>query len=510
MNNKKYQWILYLIVFVILCTIGIQIYWNYKNYQTNKQQLINDVQVSLDNAVDAYYANLAESSTLGLAINATSAKDNILEHNKLDTIFSRFEFSTKRAHNLDSLKLIKSDGVHYYTEGTYDSILKHSIEHEFDSTGFPRRLLIKDFGITGQDSLSIDNFKELTSQVIISMTQDSLNLKAIDSILKNELLRKNLEIEYDLELEVLAINKRHVKTVHQKVDSLKKGPLLSTVSKSSFLPGNTILKINFTNETKVILKRILSGILISTLLVLAVISCLFYLLKIIRYQKQLAEVKNDLISNITHEFKTPIATIGVALESIKNFNVLKDTEKTKSYLDMSGQQLKKLNVMVEKLLETATLDSDSLILHKDPTDLIDLIRKLTEKYRLGLEGKTITFNSHLEELTANIDVFHFENAVNNILDNALKYGGDQIDIIAKKENKDLISIEITDNGKTITKANKNKIFEKFYRIPTGNTHDIKGFGIGLFYSKSIIEKHDGLISVDLNKKGTTFKITIPK
>ena len=148
----------------------------------------------------------------------------------------------------------------------------------------------------------------------------------------------------------------------QRLNQIDKASL-STISKSAYLPKGSTLKVHFKNETKTILKRILSGILISILLVLAVISCLFYLLTIIKRQKQLAEVKNDLISNITHEFKTPIATISVALESIKNFNVIDDKEKTKTYLEMSNTQLSKLNVMVEKLLETAKTHK-----HKDGTE----------------------------------------------------------------------------------------------------------------------------------------------
>ena len=131
----------------------------------------------------------------------------------------------------------------------------------------------------------------------------------------------------------------------------------------------------------------LSGILLSLLLSIAIISCLFYLLKTIKHQKQIAEVKNDLISNITHEFKTPISTIGVALESIKNFNVIDDKEKTKSYLEMSSTQLNKLNVMVEKLLETATLDSEDLDLNKDEIDIVVLISALLEKHKISLDDK---------------------------------------------------------------------------------------------------------------------------
>ena len=248
--------------------------------------------------------------------------------------------------------------------------------------------------------------------------------------------------------------------------------------------------------------------MISSILVLAVISCLFYLLKIIRNQKQLAEVKNDLISNITHEFKTPIATIGVALESISNFNGIDDKEKTKKYINMSSDQLNKLNLMVEKLLETATLDSDNLSLNKELININDLLNSLLNRYSIQFPNKTFNLNLMVENLMAKVDAFHFENAVNNILDNAVKYGGDIISItlLSKGENFD---ITIADNGNSIDKTNKSRIFEKFYRIPKGNTHDVKGFGIGLYYTKTIVEKHNGSINLDLSNNLTSFKITLP-
>ncbi len=245
----------------------------------------------------------------------------------------------------------------------------------------------------------------------------------------------------------------------------------------------------------------------STILVLAVISCLLYLLKIIKNQKQLAEVKNDLISNITHEFKTPIATIGVAIESIKNFNVLDDKEKTKTYLNMSNNQLSKLNVMVEKLLETATLDSDSLKLEKENYNIAEILLSIVDKHKIQTE-KPISYTATSNKITANIDVFHFENAINNILDNAIKYGGNTIKINLS-QNSIAFTVSISDNGNSLTKSNKDKIFEKFYRVPKGNTHDVKGFGIGLYYAKKIAEKHGGTMHLDLENNTTTFKISMP-
>jgi len=264
----------------------------------------------------------------------------------------------------------------------------------------------------------------------------------------------------------------------------------------------------FTNETITILNRILVGIILSGILISIVIQSLLYLLKTIKKQKELAALKNDLISNITHEFKTPISTISVALESLSSFNVIEDKEKTKKYIAMSSAQLDKLNVMVEKLLETASLDSSVLNLNKESINIVQLLETLLEKYKVQFPEKAWQTNMNVKEYFALVDIFHFENAINNLLDNAVKYGGNKIvlDLTVKPET---FIITLSDSGNSLKKTNKDKIFEKFYRVPTGNKHDVQGFGIGLYYTKTIIEKHGGTIKLELNQHLTTFKITIP-
>ena len=508
MNDKRYKWILYTIVAVIIATIGIQAYWNYKNYQTNKQQLINEVQISLDKAVDDYYASLAERTTMGIFLEGDEQKNVFEEGGKFEQFF-KIDSTTNEFENLDSLSSSNIDGVTIVRGFQVDSMEKeHSKTHP---SILANAFKLKIDSLKNQNKeLEFSNFEMLTSKVVISISNDDLNLKEIDSLLKTELERKNLAVDYELYFDEGKANNTFTRdSLKTVIDSIQKeNSILSTSSKSTFLPKGSELQISFTNETRTILKRILGGILISSLLVLAVIGCLFYLLKIIKHQKQLAEVKNDLISNITHEFKTPIATIGVALESISNFNAIEDKEKTKKYINMSTEQLGKLNTMVEKLLETATLDSDSLELNMESIDLIELLNSLVSRYKIQFPEKDFNTSFKLESLLTKVDVFHFENALNNILDNAVKYGGSilSIDLIPKDKS---VEISISDNGNTLNKSNKERIFEKFYRVPKGNTHDVKGFGIGLYYTKTIIDKHNGSIVLDLNKNLTTFKITLP-
>ncbi|PNQ73930.1 two-component sensor histidine kinase [Hanstruepera neustonica] len=491
MNNVRYGWILNTIVIVAMCTIAIQVYWNYKNYLINKQQLINDVQISLDNAVDSYYAKIAKQNTLAFAFSVDDSTEMHNHHKQINDIIKHIDIDSDR----DSLKIEIFDDVSYF--GNSDTVQKKVVKK-----WQPIKLEMgtdRDFSI---DSLTQDSFKMLTSKVIYSMTNDTLKLEQLDSLVKTELTRKNLNIDYGL------LFKSPIDSFTSKqLDNIKLSAL-KTTSKSTYLPKGSELEIYFSNATALILKRIMLGIFVSLLLVLSVIGCLMYLLKIIKHQKQLAEVKNDLISNITHEFKTPIATISVALESIKNFNTKNDPEKTKSYLEMSSNQLEKLNTMVEKLLETATLDSEEIDLNKESCDMIPLLESLMAKYQIQAPHKTLTFIKPQQEITVMVDVFHFENAISNVIDNAVKYGGETITVSIQKTAISL-SISISDNGASLNNESKNHIFEKFYRVPKGNTHDVKGFGIGLYYTKKIIEKHGGLITLHLEPKLTTFKITLP-
>ncbi len=486
MNDKKYRWVLYIIVSVIIVTIGIQLFWNYKNYLNSKQQLINDVQVSLDNAINSYYENLAKHKTQSYTVNYdTIDKPDHLR--KIDSTLKELKNTTGNQLEIEYLEFKESEDFTYLKVTNDDSLGSKKTK--------------RNIKILGTKDIFIKNIEDLTSKIIFSITSDTIYLKHIDTIFDKELARKKITVPYGISY----VSPFHDTQYLNKNNITKKA--LKVSSKSAYLPEKSTVEVFFTNQTFTILKRIYIGVFISIILVLAIISCLLYLLKIIKHQKQLSTVKNDLISNITHEFKTPIATIGVALESIQHFDGIHNKEKTTNYLNISTNQLQKLNTMVEKLLETATLDSDQLQLNIESTDLVLLLKSCANKYQLT-SSKKIDFKTTSSLLFKKIDVFHFENAINNILDNAIKYGGDLITVCLSQTDKE-ITIEVKDNGYTLDKNNASKIFEQFYRIQKGNTHDIKGFGIGLYYSQKIIKKHHGSIILLLENKETSFKITLP-
>ena len=509
MNTRKYNWILYIITATIVITIGVQVYWNYKNFQINKQRVTNEIQLSLDNAIEEYYVGLAKTDFLTIietnnhpehdsifSIGKTEIKINSDEHHndprKIDSLLvsvgnqmTESLFLEKKSRSLDSV----SGFTQFTDSGNGVTVMRPNISMSVK--------VLK--GKKAYDSVGL--LKNL-KPIFIALDRDSLEYNKIDSLLQKQLNKKNIEISYWLN------HKKNDTLFFTTEPNIKHNMSLFTNSKSTYLKPKEQFELGYINPFKEALKRSSFGILLSFLLALAIVSCLFYLLNIIKHQKQLAEVKNDLISNITHEFKTPIATISVALESIKNFKVLEDKKKTENYLDMSREQLSKLNIMVEKLLETATLDSENLSLNKEETNINDLLNTAVSRHQLQNEEKNISFNGTKEIINVNIDVFHFENAINNLLDNAIKYGGDDISV-SLDQKKSHTNILISDNGNTLNKANKDRIFEKFYRIPKGNTHDVKGFGIGLYYTKKIVEKHGGTIQLDVKNGLTTFNISIP-
>ena len=513
MNTKKYRWLLYTITLTIIATIAVQVYWNYKNYQLNKQRVVNEIQLSLDNALEEYFAELAKADFLTIIETGITDIDSLNFENRGNIKRKILSLRAKGFQKIDT---------------TYNDISIDLNSKRGKGIKFPSHIndiqVVKKFNHPDSTKL-LKNLQTL----FISISNNPVEYKKLDSLLKKQFESKNLKIDYSLNHvkgDSLFFNSNHNNVVY-KLSSKTKGKkgdsiAISTTSnnniikfdwnnvssKSTYLKNNEQFNVLFKDSSLEALKRSSTGILLSFLLSIAIISCLFYLLKIINKQKELAEIKNDLISNITHEFKTPITTVSAALEAIGTFNALDDKEKTNKYLSISSLQLKKLHQMVEKLLEIATLDSEELLLQKESIDVVSLVKNASLKDEFLSTEKSIEFNSFKEAFFIDIDPFHFENAISNLIDNAIKYGGNKIEVHLNIVLNNL-EITIADNGNDIEKNQRDKVFDKFYRIPKGNTHNVKGFGIGLYYTKKIIEKHEGDIRLLPNSSNTIFKITLP-
>lgn len=246
---------------------------------------------------------------------------------------------------------------------------------------------------------------------------------------------------------------------------------------------------------------------------LVIISAFYVTVNALLRQKKMSEIKNDFINNMTHEFKTPLATISLAVDALKNEKVIQDKNKMDYFSGIIKEENKRMNKHVETILQAALMDRQEVQLSKRPLHVHGLIEEVLDHYTLQLQEK----NGHAElQLNARNDCIeadpvHFKNIISNLVDNAVKYSNDAlvIRITTHSTNKTLI-IRIDDNGIGMSKETLRRIFEKFYRAHTGNLHNVKGFGLGLSYVKTIIDAHAGRIKVDSTPgRGSTFTLEIP-
>lgn len=254
----------------------------------------------------------------------------------------------------------------------------------------------------------------------------------------------------------------------------------------------------------------ISGAVLFTLILIAA----FYLtVSNMLKQKKLSEIKGDFINNMTHEFKTPLATISLAVDALKNEKVLQDRSKMDYFSGIIKEENKRMNKQVETILQAAQLDKQEIQLNLKPLHVHEIIQRSMDNLRLQLQEKNGTMEVNLEAVNdlMQADEVHLTNLISNLLDNAVKYSKENLAIkICTKNIGKNIRIIIEDNGIGMTKETLKRIFEKFYRAHTGNLHNVKGFGLGLSYVKTIVDAHDGNIKADsVLGKGSTFTIDFP-
>ncbi|HMC99841.1 MAG TPA: HAMP domain-containing sensor histidine kinase, partial [Ferruginibacter sp.] len=262
-----------------------------------------------------------------------------------------------------------------------------------------------------------------------------------------------------------------------------------------------------------LMRRISLPILFSVFLVGVTLLSFILFYRSLLKQHRLAAIKNEFISNITHELKTPIATVGVAIEALKNFNAMHDPQRTKEYLDISSNELQRLGLLVDKVLKLSMLEKKEIELKYETVDLQSVVAEVVTSMRLQLEKYHATVRVNTDgDLHLSADRLHLLSVVFNLLDNSLKYSkGDPMIKFDLKGSKQEVELRITDNGIGISPEYKDKVFEKFFRVPYGNTHNAKGYGLGLSYVAHIVERHHGTVAVESEEgTGTTFIIKLPK
>ncbi|AUC81907.1 sensor histidine kinase KdpD [Lacinutrix sp. Bg11-31] len=276
---------------------------------------------------------------------------------------------------------------------------------------------------------------------------------------------------------------------------------------------NYRLLVNFPDRNKFIWSSVIGmlglSVLFTSIIIIAFVTALSQIIK----QRQIAEIKTDFINNMTHEFKTPIATINLALDSIKNPKIIDDKEKVKRYLQMIREENKRMHAQVENVLRISKLEKNELNISKEGISLHDLIEDAISHVELIVEDRQGHIETELKATKSSVlaNETHFINVLVNILDNAIKYSPEAPKITVETVNVgNNILVNIKDEGSGMSKAAVKRVFEKFYREHTGNIHNVKGHGLGLSYVKRIVEDHSGHISVTSEKgKGSAFTIKLP-
>lgn len=330
----------------------------------------------------------------------------------------------------------------------------------------------------------------------IDSLQDSVKITELDSAYIKHLAEQNLDVAFTIE-------RVETKEIKQ--------PAFNEVTLGFRHPVTYRLQIH--NKNAFIFKRIAIPILFSVFLVAFTAVSFSLLYRNLLRQNRLANIKNEFISNITHELKTPIATVSVAIEALRNFNANLDRERTKEYLDISSNELQRLSLLVDKVLKLSMFEKKEIDLQYEVLDMKDLVQEVTSSLRLQFEKHHAEVNISADgDTVLEGDRLHLVSVVFNLLDNAIKYSSDAPKIdVEMKGGDNSVDLIIKDSGIGIPEEFRARIFEKFFRVPTGNLHNAKGYGLGLSYVAHVVNKHNGTINVEsIPGDGSKFIISLPK
>ncbi|MFA0962191.1 sensor histidine kinase [Roseivirga sp. BDSF3-8] len=337
----------------------------------------------------------------------------------------------------------------------------------------------------------------------------------VDSLLSRELRQVGITADYEFGI----YDRLRDSLVFQRAVNTDKPGFKRSTYQAGLFPNDlannfNVLSLTFPNENSYLLGKIWLPLVSSALLVLVIVFCFGYAIVALLRQKKIGEIKNDFINNMTHEFKTPVSTIALACEALNDKEMRQHPSILDRYLGIIREENSRIGRQVEKVLQIATLDKKELRLKKEPLDLHEIIEKAIPRIAMQVEsrGGALEVLLNAEEARVEADETHLTNIVFNLLDNANKYSPENVEIRLETSNTPAgLSLKVSDKGIGMNRDALRRIFEKFYRVPTGNVHDVKGFGLGLAYVKTMVEAHGGTINVESQPgQGSTFEIILPQ
>lgn len=340
-----------------------------------------------------------------------------------------------------------------------------------------------------------------------------INKPVLDSLIGSELKRRGIGTLYEFGIFSPVRNFMPVQKTGKYPKELLNQGFHFAMFPSDMFNNPDYLMVFFPNEKRFIITQLWGTLSISIVLLIVIILSFAYTVVTILKQKKVSDMKNDFINNMTHEFKTPISTISLACEALGDKDIIKSESLYENYINVINEENRRLGNMAERILQSALLEKGQIILKMEEFDIHEVISAAIHNIQLQVEKKGGGINTifNAESHVLHADKIHITNIIFNLLDNANKYTVQTPEITIKTENSySGILISVKDNGPGISKANQKKIFEKLYRVPSGNIHNVKGFGLGLSYVKAIVEQHGGKITLESElNKGTKFIVYLP-
>ena len=508
--NKKWIWVLaFFMGLAMICLIFVQTYW-IKNAVTVKErqfdQLINKILSEVANKVQ-------KQETVHYIIDEMNPF-------YFDTTVSIFDDEFEIEHDFyiyqqSSGKDI-SAGISVYSSDTFiivdDQNIKTS-KRAIDrlSTGIQKYKLSPDY-----KSRIIDR-RIFINNIISKMfsfnpdIEERLNPGKFETIIRQALTDKGIDL--DFEYAVTKWNSMLAFKSDNYITDTGAEYYKVQLFPDDFFSRSDYLTIYFPSKKNFIFKSLgymaFSSILLTLIIVVSFTVTIFIIIR----QKRLSEIRSDFVNNMTHELKTPISTISLASQMLGDKSIPPESKNIDNLSSVIIDESRRLGYQVEKVLQTAIFDKGKLKLKLKETDINEIIHNVVNNFSIQIKQKNglIIPSLHAENSILNIDVVHITNVLTNLIDNAIKYCTRDPEIYLETQNyRDYLMVAVRDNGVGINKHDQKRIFDKFYRVSTGNIHSVKGFGLGLSYVKRIVEEHKGFIKLESEPyEGTTFKIYLP-
>jgi two-component system, OmpR family, phosphate regulon sensor histidine kinase PhoR len=489
MNAKRIRLIIGLMSLALIGVISLQVYWIGWNIRLNEGQFDKNVFEAL-NRVASRLQNYEEIQVQEALMKSRQQSNNEANRNiRQAARFLENGYSTRQVEIKDSLPNPVGEGETFEDKITRWEYIK--VLQLIDSKPLAERISL--------DLLNRSVREEIESRGIRSAYQYGVYSEARSS--------------YVIVNDHFVVEDNGPQVSHGGAPTLFNSPYkVALFTQDIQSPG--YLSLYFPDRTRIVISSVLGTLLLSIVFTGVILFCFWYTIQVIYRQKQLSEMKNDFINNMTHEFKTPIATISLAADSISSPMVVGNPDRIKRFVDIIRQENRRMNSQVERVLQMALIDKKDFELTIGELNMHEVIQQAVDNFSLQVEKRegTIRVQFEADKPVIEGDATHLASIIHNLLDNANKYSPEKPDIIVSTRNVPMgLEITVQDHGQGISKEARKHIFDKFYRVHTGNIHDVKGFGLGLSYVKAIMTAHKGLVDVKSEPgKGSSFMLTFPK